>query len=188
MTYIMFQESNMRTALILIDIQNDYFPGGKMELVDMDNAARNARQLLFRFRDMQLPIFHIQHISKRSNATFFIPGTAGAEINDCVKPNANEVVITKQYPNSFRDTDLHKQLIQNNIENLVICGAMSHMCIDATTRSAFDLGYQSTVIFDACASKNLSIRGIDLSASQVHAAYMAGLHGLFANVIALSDY
>jgi len=177
----------MQTALILIDIQNDYFPGGKMELVDMEIAARNASQLLQRFRNNKLPIFHVKHISKRPNATFFIPGTLGVEINDSVKPNANEVVINKHYPNSFRETNLHELLMQNNITKLMICGAMSHMCIDATTRAAFDLGYQSTIISDACATKNLSIYGIDVSARQVHAAFMASLHGLFAHVGVSSD-
>jgi nicotinamidase-related amidase len=178
----------MRTALILIDIQNDYFSGGNMELANIDNAARNAIQLLYRFRNLKFPIFHIQHISKSTNATFFIPGTKGVEINEYVKPNSDEPIITKQYPNSFRDTDLHEQLKKNGIEKLVICGAMSHMCIDTTTRAAFDLNYQSVVISDACATKNLSIHGIEIPAHQVHAAYMAGLNGLFAEVKLLADW
>lgn len=178
----------MRTALILIDIQNDYFSGGKMELVNMEKAAHYASKLLDQFRKLKLPIFHIQHISTRSNATFFKPETIGVEINDCVKPNFNETVITKHYPNSFRNTMLHDQLMRNDINKLVICGAMSHMCIDATTRAAFDLGYQSTVISDACATKDLAFHGINVSAKQVHAAFMAGLHGIFANVMLFSDW
>jgi nicotinamidase-related amidase len=178
----------MRTALILIDIQNDYFPGGNMELVNIENAACNASQLLNNFRKLKLPVFHIQHVSLRPSATFFIPETKGIEINDHVKPNTDEIIITKHYPNSFRDTDLHAQLKKNNIEKLVICGAMSHMCIDTTTRAAFDLGYQSVVISDACATKKLSIHGVDVPASHVHAAYMAGLHGLFADVMMLANW
>lgn len=178
----------MNTALILIDIQNDYFPGGNMELVNINAAVHNASQLLDKFRNKKLPIFHVKHISKKSSATFFIPGTKGVEIHDQVKPNTSEIVITKSYPNSFRETKLHEKLMQHGIERLVICGAMSHMCIDSTTRAAFDLGYQSIVISDACATKNLSIHGINVSANHVHAAYMAGLHGLFADVMILSDW
>lgn len=112
-----------------------------------------------------------------------IANTKGAEINDHVKPTDDEIVITKHYPNSFRDTALHEKLKQHGIEKLIICGAMSHMCIDTTTRAAFDLGYKCTVISDACATKDLSFHGIDVPAKQVHAAYMAGLHGVFSEVV-----
>ncbi|EKD71720.1 MAG: isochorismatase [uncultured bacterium] len=177
----------MNTALILIDIQNDYFPGGNMELVGIENAASNARQLLNKFRNKKSPIFHIQHVSIRPNATFFIPDTKGVDINDYVKPNSDEAIITKHYPNSFRDTDLHEKLKQHGIEKLIICGAMSHMCVDSTTRAAFDLGYKCIVISDACATKDLSIHDIHIPAQQVHAAYMAGLHGIFSEVVLLSN-
>src|SRR5580692_6701145 len=102
----------MNTALLLIDIQNDYFPGGTMELVNIENAANNARHLLDEFRNKKEPIFHIQHISLRTNATFFIQNTKGVEIHDYVKPNKDELVITKHYPNSFRNSDLHIKLQQ----------------------------------------------------------------------------
>lgn len=177
----------MNTALLLIDIQNDYFPGGNMELVNIENVANNAKQLLNLFRDKKAPIFHVQHISTKTNATFFIPNTEGAEIHDVVKPNINENIIKKHYPNSFRDTDLHKQLKQCQIEKLVICGAMTHMCIDSTTRAAFDLGYQCIVVSDACATKNLSIHNIYVSAEQIQVAYMAALNGTFAGVVLLSE-
>lgn len=178
---------SMKKALILVDIQNDYFPGGNMELVNMQSATNNARQLLKRFRRENTPIFHIQHIAKRPNATFFIPNTPGVEIHEDVRPEQDELVITKHYPNSFRDTDLNAQLLQRDIKKLIICGAMSHMCIDTTTRAAFDLGYHCVVVADACATKNLSIHGVDVPAKQVHAAYMAGLNGIFAEVVLLSD-
>lgn len=178
----------MSTALILIDIQNDYFPGGNMELVGIENATNNARELLNKFRNKKAPIFHIQHVSIRPNATFFISDTKGVEINDYVKPNAGEPVIIKHYPNSFRDTDLHEKLKHYDIKKLIICGAMSHMCIDTTTRAAFDLGYKCVVISDACATKDLLFQDIHVPAQQVHAAYMAGLHGIFSEVILLANW
>jgi nicotinamidase-related amidase len=178
----------MNTALILIDIQNDYFAGGNMELVGMENAAINARQLLNEFRNKKFLIFHIQHLSIRSDANFFIPGTNGVDINDYVKPYENEAVIIKHYPNSFRNTDLHEKLKHHNIEKLIICGAMSHMCVDSTTRAAFDLGYKCVVISDACATKDLSIHDIQVPAKQVQGAYMAGLNGVFSKVMLLSHW
>lgn len=174
--------NDIKSALLLVDIQNDYFKGGQMELVSMENAAINARKLLERSRAAKTPIFHIQHVSTRPGATFFLPNTHGVEINDLVKPLTDEAVITKHYPNSFRDTPLHDLLTQQSIKKLIICGAMSHMCIDTTTRAAFDLGYKSVVVSDACATKELSFNNLRVSAEHVHAAYMAGLNGLFAEV------
>ena len=110
----------MRECLILVDLQNDYFPGGSMELVGADNAAANAQLLLTQFRTAGLPIVHVQHLSLRPGATFFLPGTDGAEINDLVSPEAGETVVTKHYPNSFRDTDLLGRLRADTITNLVI--------------------------------------------------------------------
>jgi nicotinamidase-related amidase len=138
--------------------------------------------VLDQFRKIAAPIFHIQHISTRPAATFFLPNTIGAEIHESVKPLGGEQIVVKNYPNSFRETELHDILKQQNIELIVICGAMSHMCIDTTTRAAFDLGYKSIVISDACATKELLYNDIKVPAEHVHAAYMAGLNGMFASV------
>lgn len=177
----------MKRALILIDIQNDYFPGGNMELVGMERAADNAQKLLAEFRRKQHPVFHIQHISKRPGATFFLPGTSGAEINDVVAPKSNEAVITKHFPNSFRDTSLLKDLQSAEIEEVVVCGAMSQMCVDATVRAAFDFGFRCTVVDDACATRDLKHNGEIVEAHQVHAAFMAALAAPYAKVVSAAD-
>ena len=163
----------MKSALILIDIQNDYFPGGKMELFGIEAAAENARILLTEFRKSKSPIIHIQHISLPSNAFFFLPDTEGAQLNERVSPKGNETVVVKNYPNSFRDTSLFEILKNAHIEDLVICGAMSHMCIDATTRAAFDLGFNCIVAEDACATMDLFFNNKMIKASEVHASFMA---------------
>jgi nicotinamidase-related amidase len=178
----------MSKGLLLIDLQNDYFSGGSMTLENMDNAAKNASHLLAYFREHNLPIFHIQHISTREGSTFFIPNTLGCEIHDIVKPMANEPVVIKHFPSSFRDTELNDLLRAQNINELIICGAMSHMCIDTTTRAAFDLGYKCTVISDACATKNLEFNNQIVSASDVHAAFMAALSAPFATVISTARF
>src|SRR3990167_2100810 len=113
-------ERAMTTALLLIDIQNDYFPNGKMELFEMDRATANVSKLLGVFRNKELPIYHIQHISNRPNATFFLPDTDGVKINNQVAPLASEMVIKKHYPNSFRNTVLLQELQKYGIKNLVI--------------------------------------------------------------------
>lgn len=173
----------MKTGLVLVDIQNDYFPGGSMELVGMDAAANTASTVLEQFRQRKNPVYHIQHISTRPGATFFVPGTEGMKTHASVASVEDEAVIQKNFPNSFRDTSLLETLRADKIEHLVICGAMSHMCIDATTRAAFDLGFSCTVVSDACATRDLQFQGETVSASNVHAAFMAALAVPYATVI-----
>ena len=172
----------MKTGLIVVDVQNDYFTGGAMELINMEAAAANCARLLEFFRKQQTEIFHIQHISTREGATFFVADTPGCEIHDSVQPEADEVVIVKHYPSSFRETPLAEMLKEAAVQELVICGAMTHMCIDSTTRAAFDLGYNCHVIADACATRDLEFNGRPVSAADVQAAFMAALRLPFAQI------
>ncbi len=177
----------MNNGLILIDFQNDYFPGGNMELVGIDEAAANARILLNEFRKAKLPVIHVQHISARPGATFFLPETDGARIHQTVTPQEDETIVVKNFPNSFRGTSLLEILKKEKLENLVICGAMSHMCIDATTRAAFDLGFNCIVVDDACATKDLIYKSKTIKASDVHASFMAALSVPYAKVISIKE-
>jgi nicotinamidase-related amidase len=178
---------NMSVALVVVDLQRDYFPGGGMELVGMEKAAGNARLILSAFRDKGLTVVHVQHISSRPNATFFLPGTKGAEIHETVAPVQGEEVVTKNYPNSFRDTNLLDILKAKGIRSLVICGAMSHMCIDATTRAAFDYGFRCVVAEDACATRDLVFKDREIRASDVHASFMAALSVPYALILTAEE-
>ena len=172
----------MSNALVLIDIQKDYFPGGSMELVHTENAAQTAKSLLTAFRENDKTIVHIRHVSTGEDATFFLPETKGAEIHESVYPLDGEKLITKNFPNSFRNTDLEAYLHANGVKEIVFCGMMSHMCIDATVRAAFDKGFTCIVAEDACATRNLSFGGIDVPSSHVHASFMAALSAVYATV------
>ena len=177
----------MKNCLLLVDLQNDYFPGGKMELVDIDHAAYNAEILLIKFRKERRPIFHVQHLSVNPGAVFFLPDSFGVEINQAVTPLEREPVVIKHFPNSFRDTNLLQLLHEENIDRLTICGAMSHMCIDATTRAAFDLGFSCEVADDACATRDLIFQDKTVKADKVHAAFMAALSNPYAEVISSQE-
>lgn len=172
----------MKQALILIDIQQDYFPGGAMELVDSEGAGARAGVLLKAARCCGLPIVHIQHIAARKGATFFLPDTFGAEIHPLVAPQPAEAVFTKHHPNSFRETGLLEYLQGLGITRLLIAGMMTHMCIDTTVRAAVDLGFTCTLAHDACATRDLVFAGQTIPAKQVQAAFLAALNGLFATI------
>jgi nicotinamidase-related amidase len=158
-------------ALLIIDIQNDYFPGGSMELEGSDAAAAKAASALQQFRSQELPIFHVRHLSTRPGATFFLPNTAG------------ETVVEKNFPNSFRATALDEKLKAAGVKELVVAGMMTHMCVDASVRHAADLGYKITLLGDACATRAQSFGGETVPARQVHAAFLAALNGFYAKVI-----
>ena len=170
-------------ALLIIDIQNDYFPGGAMELEGADAAAANASKALARARQEGVPVFHVRHLSTRPGATFFIPRTQGAEIHAAVRPLGGERVIEKNFPNSFRGTDLERALKDAGIKELVVAGMMTHMCVDASVRHAADLGYKVTLLGDACATRAQSFGGETVPARQVHAAFLAALNGFYAKVV-----
>jgi nicotinamidase-related amidase len=154
-----------------------------MELVGSNEAAAQAKALLLAFRERSLPVFHIQHISTRPNATFFLPNTTGAEIHSSVQPVAGEPIIQKHFPNSFRETTLLEHLRAANIKKLVIAGAMTHMCVDTTVRAAADLGFECLLAQDACATRALQFSDHRVEAAQVQTAYLAALNGLFAQVL-----
>jgi len=172
----------MNTALLLIDVQKDYFPGGRMELAGANEAGKAAGRLLADFRRQELPVIHVQHISTREGAGFFLTGTDGVNFHESVAPRENEIVIQKNFPNSFRSTELESTLQKGGIKQLVICGMMSHMCVSATVRAAFDLGYPGIVAHDACATRSLTFEGSEISADYVHAVSMAALDSLYAHV------
>jgi len=178
----------MKSALLLIDIQNDYFPGGAMELAGMNQAAARAQEVLAAFRQARRPIFHVQHLALGPGAAFFRPDSAGVEIHASVRPLPGEAVVRKHYPNAFRDTGLLEVLQITGVEAVVIAGAMSHMCVDATTRAAFDYGFTCTVIHDACASRDLAFEGQTIPAAQVHGAFMAALGMRYATVMGLKEF
>lgn len=175
-------------ALLIIDVQNDYFEGGKVELVGADVAVRNVKRILDRFRKDNLPVVHIQHLSVRPDATFFLPGTGGAEIHETVKPLKGEEIVVKHYPNSFRETDLLNYLTSIEVRELVITGMMTHMCVDATTRAAKDFGFNCVVVGDACATKDLAVNGEKVDACEVQKSFLAALNYFYASVTTTENY
>lgn len=170
-------------ALIIVDLQNDYFSGGRWPLIGIDAVAANAKRVLARFRDTGTLVIHIRHEFETSDAPFFVPGSVGAQINACVLPEKGEPVVLKHHPNAFRDTELKTLLDERDIRKLTVLGAMSYVCIDATVRAAVDLGYDVTVVYDAIATRDLEFNGTAVPARQVHAAYMAALAFAYAKVI-----
>lgn len=176
-----------KRAIVVVDIQNEYFPEGKLPLVGIEDAATNAAKVLAHARQAQDLIVHIRHEFPDPEIPFFTPNTEGVKIHPSVAPLDSENVILKNYPNSFLKTNLKDLLDKQGIEDVVIIGAMSHMCIDATSRSASDFGYNTTIVHDACATLDLEFNGQSVPASQVHSTIMAALEFAYGTVVSTDE-
>lgn len=178
----------MNTALLLLEIQNDYFPNGRFPLEKSLEASAKAQTVLQACRNKKIPVIHVQHISTQPDATYMLPCTKGAEFYAGVLPSKNEMIIKKHYPNSFKDTSLLNYLIKNQINHLVICGMPTHLTVDATVRAASDLGFSCTVLHDACAARQLEFNHTIISDQHVHFAFLAALQPFYASVLSSDDY
>ena len=172
----------MSVGLLIVDIQNDYFPGGKWELDGSEKAENVAGNLLTFFREHKMPVVHIQHVAK-ADSPFFVPGTPGVEIRPLVKPLPNETLIQKNFPNAFRETKLLDHLRSQGIDQLVITGMMTHMCVDAAARAATDFGFECRIAQDGCATRTLNLNDKTVPATEVHAAFLAALNGAYGRVL-----
>ncbi len=177
-----------KRATIVVDLQNEYLPTGKLPLVGIDAALVNAARVIAAARAKGELLIHIRHEGAQPDATFFVPGTAGVQIVPAVAPLEGEPIVVKNYPNSFRGTRLKELLDAQGVKELVVIGAMSRMCIEATSRAAADFGYPVTVVHDACATMNLEFEGTVVPAAQVHAASMAALGFGYASITTTDKY
>jgi len=177
-----------KQALIVVDIQNDYFAAGKWPLVGAEAAAEKAAQVIKAFRDAGDLVVHIRHEATDKDAPFFVAGSEGAQIHASVANRGDEPVIVKHHINSFRDTELKAVLDQHGIDKLIIVGSMSHMCTHGIARAAVDLGYDTTVIHDACATLDLEFNGVKVPAAHVHAAFMAALAFGYTPLLSTADF
>lgn len=146
-------------AIIVVDLQNEYLPEGNLPLAGIEDAVATAATVIAAARASGDPVVHVRHESASADAPIFAPGTSNVEIIPAVQPQGNEPVIVKHFPNSFRETGLQALLDEQGIAEVVVVGAMSHMCIDATARAAADFGYEVTVVHDACATRDLDFAG-----------------------------
>ncbi len=175
------------TALVVVDIQQFYFEGGLVPLTGSLEAAAQARKVLDGFRARALPVIHIRHVPKSVPIVDGEPADPQYRIRPEVQPAAGEKVISKRFANSFRDTDLLDTLRQKGITRMVIVGMQTHMCVEAASRAATDLGFDVVVVHDACATRPLEFEGRTVPADMVHAGALAAIRGTYGRVISATE-
>ncbi|ROV60598.1 cysteine hydrolase [Vibrio ponticus] len=175
-----------KQALIIIDIQNDYFEGGAMTLFEPSKAALNAQKLLTHFRQTEQPIIHIQHLAASPELGFMLEGTEGQKIHPIVAPKDGETVIIKHYPNAFAATNLAQVLNEQGITDVVLAGMMTHMCVSSTARATIEYGLKATIAHDACATCALPLFDQVIPAEVVHQTALAEVANI-AQILSVSE-
>lgn len=176
-----------KRAIVSVDLQNFYLASGQLPLTGIDEAVANAARVIGAARDRKEPVIHVRH-ELLPDTPLYVPNNPADEIIDGVAPVEGEEVVVKHYANSFRDTRLKQVLDAQNIDTLIVVGAMSHMCVQAIARAASDLGYGVTVVHDACATTDLEFDGTVVPAAHVHAASMAALAFGYATVTSTAEW
>ena len=176
------------TALVVVDIQNDYFPGGKMPLPDMEAITARSVKVLSRFREKQLPVIHVQHIFQTDEAPFFTPDGKGKDIHPDVLPLDGEAHHVKSGLNAFVDTTLEDTLVKLGVRKLVFVGAMAHMCVEAAATTSSNKGYETVVLADCVTSPEVGYQGCEVSSEGVHAAAMAALDMGYSQVCLAEEF
>lgn len=168
---------SQKTALLIIDIQEVYFPGGGLTLENPEEAGMNAGLLLQHFRQTGQFVIHVKHNVNQ-----------GGNIHEFVVPIEKEQVIVKDDINAFKGTPLREILEKNGVERLVICGMQTHMCVEAATRAASDMGYSCIVVSDACTTRALQYGPVIVPAKEVHYSTLSTLAGYYADVLTTDEY
>jgi nicotinamidase-related amidase len=176
-TFMSQDSQPQKRALIIVDVQEFYFNEGNSQLVNPKEASKQAAKLLSAFRESDELVVHIRHESSKDSA-----------IHENVKPNTGEKVITKKFVNSYRETDLLKYLQENDITQVIICGMMTHMCVEGAARASADYGFDVVVIDDACATRDLKLGAKTVKAADVHVSALATIEGYYGTVMTTDEF
>jgi len=177
--FFMMSQKNesSKTALLLIDIQEFYFPNGYNPLVGPEAASEQAAIVLDYFRKNKELVVFVKHAVKKDSL-----------IHSSVLPLEGEKVVTKHEINSYLNTDLLSYLMENGIKRVVICGMMTHMCVEAAARASADNGFEVIVLDDACATKNLVFGGDTVLAKDVHVSTLATIQDYYGKVMTVDEF
>jgi len=176
LSFVLAAEAQKQYALLIIDIQDFYFPGGRSELVEPVSAAHKAAEAIGHARAAGTPVIYVQHKS-----------AAGMEINNLVRPLSGEQIFVKEEVNSFLNTGLAEHVKALGVDTLVICGMQTHMCVEAAVRAAHDMGCAVVLLHDACATRNLRFGDREVAAADVHASTLATLRS-YAEVVSVEEW
>jgi nicotinamidase-related amidase len=156
-----------KRALLVIDLQNDYFPGGKFPLWNTETTLTNTEAAVLKARSKDIPVILIQHIADKSQgiSPFFNEGTSGADIHPRIRAAApNAPVVVKAFADSFVNTSLESTLRSMNVQEILVCGMMTQNCVTHTAISKSAEKYDAAILSDCCTTVDQMIHLIALHA------------------------
>lgn len=177
----------MKRALLVIDVQNEYFTG-RLPIVHSERSLANILKAIDKASENKMPIILIQHTSAGKNSKTFIKGSYEWQIHDKVKNKKYNCVMEKSMPGSFTETHLEALLIRMNIDTVVICGYMTQMCCDTTARQAFHLGFSVEFLSDATGTLDISNKAGSIKADELQKAVLITQEMKFSKVLTADDW
>jgi nicotinamidase-related amidase len=151
-------------ALLVVDLQNDYFPGGKFPLWNTENVLENIEQAIEKAKASAIPIVLIQHIARRP-APFFNQGTSGADLHPRILAAAPQApIVVKEYADGFEKTNLEETLAKLGATELLVCGMMTQNCVTHTAISKAADKYNVAILPDCCTTVSEILHLIALNA------------------------
>lgn len=171
-----------RTALLVIDFQNEYFTG-RMPIPDGEKALSNARRLIDRADQDGIKIYHVQHVTP-AGSPVFAEDSETSRFHDAIQPSPNHSVVRKSSVSVFATTDLDRRLKEAGVDTLIITGLMTHACVAGAARDAVPLGYSVIVADDACATRDLDMaNGETVTHGALHRAALAAIDDTFGDIV-----
>jgi nicotinamidase-related amidase len=177
----------MKRALLVIDVQNEYFTG-KLPVTYPVGSFENILKVIDVAKDNNIPIIVVQHTSLQNNAETFKKGSKEWEIHDQISNRGYNYLIEKHLPGSFTGTNLEEVLEKNEIDTVVICGYMTQMCCDTTSRQAFHLGYTVEFLSDATGTLDISNYAGTVTAEELHRSILITQAMWFSKVMTSSEW
>lgn len=176
------QLSRGKTALLVIDFQNEYFTG-RMPIPDGEAALANTRQLIDFADRSDIPVYHVQHTAAAGAPVFAIDGET-VKFHPLMQPRSKDQVLQKTTVSVFASTDLDKRLKAADIDTLIVTGLMTHACVAAAARDAEPLGYKVVVASDASATRAITrFNGESIDKDALHRAALASVEDTFGDVM-----
>jgi nicotinamidase-related amidase len=177
----------MKRALIVIDVQNEYFTG-KLPVTYPEDSFQNIHNAIDSANKNEIPVILIQHSKLEEDAVTFKKGSHEHDIHEEILKRDYDIIIEKNLPGSFTGTELESWLKENNIDIVTICGYMTQMCCDTTARQAMHLGFNVEFLNDATGTLDISNSAGEINAEELHKAVLITQAMIFSKVVSTKEW
>jgi nicotinamidase-related amidase len=177
----------MNTALLVIDVQNEYFTGSMPVTYPME-SLKNILRAMDHAHTKGIPVAVIRHTNLAGNAGTFKKGTVNWELHDEINRRPADILVEKNLPGRFTRTNLENWLKSKGISRVTIAGYMTQMCCDTTARQAFHRGYSVDFLSDATGTLSFANSAGTITAGELHKAILITQQMLFSRVLTTDEW